>query len=665
MISIERRTLDNPLTEASPTAHPPLRNEVWPWLLAALLVVIAPLVVQLPVWLMAVWLAAAGWRWLAAARAWPMPRRWLLVPVTLMLIGGLLLQYGTLLGRDAGVALLVAMTAMKLLEARTMRDAQVLVFLGCFLLMANLLFSQEIPMIFHLVLAVVLLVTAQLLSQHNRPGLNGLRALRLSGVMLAQALPVMLILFVLFPRIPGPLWGLPEDAHGGLTGLGNEMSPGSINELIQSNKVAFRVRFDAAAPGSELLYWRGPVLWWFDGRSWRGLDESRREQPRFEPLGGRFDHTVMLEPHGQRWLLALDLPGGGPDNSGFTSSNMLLHRDRINTRMQYRVSSYTRHLSDPLQNVERQRGLQLPSRLNPRARELAGQWRRDYADPAAIVQAGLRYFRQHPFYYTLQPPLLGSESNIDEFLFETRRGFCEHYAGSFAFLMRAAGIPARVILGYQGGEPNDDYMIVRQSDAHAWVEVWLDDRGGWTRVDPTAAVAPQRIEQGLFASIDDPGSLPFMARRDSTLMRDLALVWDSVNMAWNRWVLAYGPEEQREFLSGLGFGEIGWREMTIAMIVLLGMVPLMALTWLLLRRHRALDPATRLYLRLCKRLARKGLPRHPHEGPLDYTRRVAEQRPDLAAHLRLAGTLYARLRYSEAHARELQRLRRLVQQLRP
>lgn len=664
-----RRATDRRATDRRATVpravEAPLLAGIWPWLLVALLVTIAPQVVRLPLWLTAVWVIAAGWRWLAVSRSWSLPNRWLLLPVTLALIGGLLLHYGTILGRDAGVALLAAMTAMKLLEARTVRDAQVLVFLGYFLLMANLLFSQEIPMIPHLVVAVVLLINVQLLSQHNRSGLDGRRALRMSAVMLAQALPVMLILFLLFPRIPGPLWGLPKDAHSGLTGLSNEMSPGSINELIQSDRVSFRVRFDDQPPTAALRYWRGPVLWWFNGRSWRGIDETRREQPRFQPLGGRHDYTVTLEPHGERWLLALDLPGSRPPDSGFTSSNLLLHRDRVNSRMQYSLSSYTRYLSDPLNDLEQRRGLQLPGDLNPRARELASRWRTEHADPAAIVREGLHYFREQPFYYTLQPTLLGTENNIDEFLFESRRGFCEHYAGSFAFLMRAAGIPARVVLGYQGGELNDDYLIVRQSDAHAWVEVWLDQQGGWTRIDPTAAVAPQRIEQGLFASIDEPGGLPFMARRDGSLLRDLALIWDSVNNAWNMGVLAYGPERQREFLSGLGFGEIDWREMTIAMIVLLGLVPLIAVALLILRRRRTLDPASRLYLRLCGRLARSGLPRRPHEGPLDYTRRVAAERPDLAARLELAGRLYARLRYSEPQNRELQELRRLVQFLRP
>ena len=646
-------------------ADAPLQLGVWPWLLMALLLAVAPQALRLPLWLTAVWLVAVVWRWLIARRDASLPSRWVLLPLTLALMGGVLLHYGTVFGRDAGVALLAAMTAMKLLETRSVRDAQVVVVLGYLLLMANLLFSQEIPMILYLVFVLLLLVNAQLLSQYNRRGLETRRALRLTASMLLQALPIMLILFILFPRIPGPLWGLPKDAYSGLTGLSDEMSPGSINELILSDKVAFRVDFATDPPSPAQRYWRGTVLWRFDGRVWRGIEESHSPQPRYQPLGGAFEHTVTLEPYGQRWLLALDLPGVGPAGSVFSSANILKQRDRVNTRIQYQVTSYTEYRSHPLSDWERQHSLQLPERLNPRSRALAERWRAEYDDPLAIVAAGLRYIREQPFFYTLRPPVLFSQDNIDEFLFRTQRGFCEHYAGSFTFLMRAAGIPARVVLGYQGGEFNNDYLIVRHSDAHAWVEVWLEAQGGWQRVDPTAAVAPQRIEQGLFASIDEPDGLPFMARHTASMLRDLALMWDSVNNGWNRWVLAYGPERQREFLSGLGLGPIDWRQMTLAMVVLLSVVPLVALAGLLWRRHRALDPATRVYLRLCQRLARHGFPRHPHEGPLDYTHRVAAQRPDLATGLQLAGRLYARLRYQAATEGDLQRLRRVVQTLRP
>jgi protein-glutamine gamma-glutamyltransferase len=648
------------------TEQPVLTVAVWPWLLAALALSLAPHALRLPLWLSMLWLAAAGGRWWLATRHRPVPNRWMLLVLTLALSIGLYLHYGTLLGRDAGVALLTAMCAMKILETERERDGRVLLVLGYLLLMANLLFSQEIPMVLFLVAALVLLVAAQLvLLRQGRP-LPARVALAESGRLLAAAIPVMLILFVLFPRIPGPLWQLPDDARAGLTGLDDEMSPGSIDRLIQSDEVAFRVRFPERRPPPAQRYWRGPVLWRYDGRSWRADDELLRQNLPYEPLGESLRQRITLEPHGRRWLYALDRPGSLPPRAIFTSTYQLRRREPVEQRLQYDVDSYTEHRSGELSGFEQRRYLQLPREGNSRARALAARWRLEHDTPGAVVAAALRYLREQPFFYTLQPPLLDGPDQVDQFLFGTRRGFCEHYAGSFTVLMRAAGIPARVVLGYQGGEWNGDYLIVRQSDAHAWVEVWLAEQGGWVRVDPTAAIAPQRIEQGIYAAVENPEVLPFMARRGSEdqWLRDLALTWDSINNAWNLWVLAYGPERQREFLSGLGLGRIDWREMILGLTGLLSLVALAAFVHLAWRRRGVTDPAARIYRRMCARLARRGLPRKPGEGPLDYADRVAQARPELAETVGAISQSYARLRYRESDPAELRRLRRLARTVR-
>ena len=281
------------------------------------------------------------------------------------------------------------------------------------------------------------------------------------------------------------------------------------------------------------------------------------------------------------------------------------------------------------------------------------------------LQAALDFYRQQPFYYTLSPPLLAEQSSIDDFLFNTRRGFCEHYAGSFVYLMRTAGVPARVVLGYQGGEANEDYFIVRQSDAHAWAEVWLAGRG-WVRIDPTAAVAPDRVEQGLFAAVDDTADLPLLARRDSSLLRWLALNWDALNNNWNEWVLAYNDDRQQRFLSSLGLGQIDWREMTIALLLAMGGVILVALLLYLLRQQRQCDPLARLYQRFCDKMARAGLPRLAQEGPQTYTNRIALQRPELARAVRDIGGTYEQLRYADGAAgrAEIRQLRQQINRLR-
>jgi len=532
------------------------------WLTLTLALAVAPHVNELPIWLAPTFFAIAAWRGSIAIRQQPLPPRWLLFMLALLATAGVLISYKSLLGRDPGVALLTAMTACKLLETRGLRDGVVLVFLGYLLVMSTLLYSQEIPMVAYLLVVVTLMLASQMLIHRQHAGLTALAPLRLAGKMVLVALPVMLVLFVLFPRIPGPLWGLPKDAHKGRTGLSGQMEPGTISELIQSGEVAFRVRFTGDIPSPRQLYWRGPVLWNFDGRRWTRRNELPFKQPLpLIPEGPALDYTVLLEPSNRRWLLALDLPASLPPHAGMTRSFQVLREQPVNEVYRYKISSYLQYRTGALTASERFLGLRLPSQSNPRAQELAEEWRARDPRPEALVNAALTLFREQSFFYTLSPSLLGFHS-VDEFLFRTREGFCEHYASAFVFLMRAAGVPARVITGYQGGQRNElgEYLIVRQSDAHAWAEVWLDGRG-WVRIDPTAAVAPNRVQQGIYAALADTDTLPFLSRRggDYEWLRRLALNWDTLNIEWNEWVLSYGPDRQKEFLSGLGFGAVDWR----------------------------------------------------------------------------------------------------------
>lgn len=652
------------LTAVSPPAKREaslLTSTALVWLTLTLALAVAPHAAELPIWLAPAFFVIAGWRTFIAVRVKPLPPRWLLLAFAVLATVGVLFDYRTLFGRDAGVALLTAMTACKLLEARSLRDGVVLVFLGYLLVMSNLLFNQDIPMVAYLLGVVTLMLVSQMLIHRQHAGLTALMPLRLAGKMVLVAIPVMLVLFVLFPRLPGPLWGLPKDAHQGRTGLSGQMEPGTISELIQSGGVAFRTRFTGAIPPPEQLYWRGPVLWNFDGRRWTQRDESLSQTPiAFMSKGPALDYAVILEPNNQRWLFALDLPASLPPRASMTSAFQLLRDQPVNEVYRYEVRSYPQYRTGELAASERFLGLRLPAQSNPRARELAQQWLARDPRPEKLVTAALSLFREQPFYYTLTPPLLGFHS-VDEFLFRTREGFCEHYASSFVFLMRTAGVPARVVTGYQGGERNElgDYLIVRHSDAHAWAEVWLEGRG-WVRVDPTAAVAPSRIQEGIYAALDDIDTLPFLARRggDYQWLRQLALSWDTLNIAWNEWVLAYGPDRQKKFLSGLGFGEVDWGEMTVAMIVALsGLgVIFMAMRWW---GHRPRDPVVRAWQQFCDRLARRGLARGPHEGPLNFTQRIAAQRPELAGSVQEIARLYAALRYgpitSSIAVRQLQR----------
>ncbi|MDR3416237.1 MAG: DUF3488 and transglutaminase-like domain-containing protein [Nevskia sp.] len=621
-------------------------------LLAVLAVVLGPHLQRLPLWELLLVVAVGLWRLLSTFRQWrPMPR-WARFGLTLGSFVGVYASFGNVAGQTAGVALLCIMASLKLTELNSRRDVMVMVLLMYFILVTHFLFSQEMWTAAHLLFCTVLITGLLVEANHADAALPLRVTLRLGARLVLHALPLMALLFVLFPRIPGPLWGLPTDAGAAQSGLSDEMAPGDIENLIESDQVAFRVQFLGPAPPADELYWRGPVLAFFSGRRWEAGTRPRDEEvPTAELNGPVYSYEMVLEPQRRRWLLALDLPGrvGLPQDAALTGDYQLVSNADVKERRLYRLSSHPHyHLQPELPEAQRKVFLQLPLASNPRARALAQQWRDQGLDDAGVVAAALQMFHGRNFYYTLHPPLLGRNS-VDEFLFDTHRGFCEHYSSSFTVLMRAAGIPARVVTGYQGGHKNDigDYYLVRQSDAHAWSEVWLGGRG-WVRVDPTAAVAPQRVEKGLGEALEGTGDLPAYldpSRATYQLRAMLEARWDWINAEWNRGVLGYGPELQQRFLNSLGL--VDWSDMilalTISISLFLGLVSLMLMRQLI-PRHEP-DPALRLWHKAQKRLARAGLRQAPGEGPQDFAQRVARARPDLAAAVQQVCSLYLRQRY--------------------
>jgi transglutaminase-like putative cysteine protease len=638
------------------------------WLLAGLALVVAPHTPRLPWWLNLIALILFAWRTYLALGERALPKKWLL---TLFVVGGVIgiyLTYRTIFGRDSGVALLVLFLSLKLLELKTDRDAMVLVLLTYFLALTNFFYSQTLPTA-GLMLASVLVNTASLV-HFAAPG-RPLRAnLRTAGILLAQAAPVMLILFFLFPRVQGPLWGLPQDAYSGVTGLSDAMSPGLISRLSQSDAIAFRVKFEKDQPRRAQLYWRGPVFWHFDGRTWRPGEFRAFGQPnakmQFEASDEPYDYEVTLEPHNHNWLFALELPAKLPPGASVTPDYMLISRTPVRARMRYDMRSYASFTTSSANEADEiRRGLQLPRGFNPKARELAQSWVASTDTDAGIAQKAFRYFREQGFVYTLEPPLLGRDS-VDEFLFGTKQGFCEHYASSFSFLLRAAGVPARVVTGYQGGElnPVDGYMIVRQSDAHAWVEAWLKGRG-WVRFDPTAAASPIRLESGVAAAVPATDPLPLLARTSMVWLIKVRYNWEALANKWNQLVLGYNPERQREFLSRVGMSEPSWENMALTLFWSIGALLALLTAWLL-RHMRTLDPVQRLWLRFCARLAKRGSARAGHEGPADFVERSALRHPAEAERIRAIGARYIDLRYGElSDPRLLAELRALVREFKP
>lgn len=650
--------------------YPALTKRGLALLLLALGAAAAPHVTHLPWPIVLLALGCGGWRWKVAAANWPFPGGILRAALTAVVCAAVAFHWGTVFGRDPGTALLVTMLALKLLEVRTYRDAMLSLFLGCFLVVTMAFHSQEIPVALALIAALVIAVCAMI--ELNTWGGQAPVTERLKQAigMLAWAAPAMVAMFILFPRLPTPLWGLPSDAHGGVTGLAEKMSPGEISSLAESDAIAFRVQFDGRIPAADVLYWRGPVLWHTDGRSWSASPERRlpagSNGPGFEPLGDPLSYSVMLEPSRQRWLFALDLPYTVPSGALFTEDMMLLSDRPLAEQRHYQVTSYASYRTGPLSAFERVRALQLPQ-TNPRAMDLGRSWGETATTADEVLRLALAYFRSEPFYYTLTPPRLQSSDPIDEFLFGSRRGFCEHYAAAFTILMRAAGVPARVVTGYQGGEinPVGNYLVVRQRDAHAWAEVWLPEKG-WTRIDPTAAVAPERIERGS-SELRERG--PFGMRsalRESSLgelVYRAQQSWDAISVRWDAWFLAYGPELQRAALSRVGLRS--WLAMVAAMI---GATLLILILALMVRRRSSaiMDPVQIAYQGFRRKLARGGVDAAPSEGPAAFASRVKALRPELADDIDLITGLYVTMRYgNHRNAADVVRLRRAVARFRP
>jgi len=627
--------------------------------------VIAPHAVHLPTWILALVAVVLLARFYVGWRHRKLPNKWLLIAIALVCTAAIALSYRTLYGRDVGVAILTVMMALKVLEMSGPRDTMVVVLLAYFLVVTNFFYSQSIPTALYMVLVVWVITATMIGLQHQvgRPKL--VPVLRHAATLILQGIPIMLALFLLFPRVQGPLWGLPQINYSAKSGLSESMAPGDVSSLSLSDAVAFRVLFATQPEKPAQLYWRGPVLWNYDGRTWRaGLSLTAREL-KVEALGPPLRYTVTMESHDRYWLFAIDLPLVVPTDAYLTTDYQLLSRRIVRDRLRYDMQSSPQYRIGVDESPGTLRLAQrLPPEASPRARALVAQWRAQGGSDRDMVSRALSLFRDQPFTYTLEPPKLNADP-VDQFLFETRSGFCEHYASAFTFLMRAAGIPARVVTGYLGGEVNpvDGYVVVRQSDAHAWSEVWLPGEG-WVRVDPTAAVSPLRIERGLAAAVPEIDR-PLLARNSFDWLKQARYAWDAVANTWNQWVLGYNPDRQMRFMAQFGLAEVTWQNMVIILIAVSGII-ILALSLALLFRINAQrpDPVQRAYLSYCDAMAKRGAARKPSEGPRDFAARVSMQFPELRETAQKISGLYVSLRYGGGDSRgKLQALRDAVRTL--
>jgi len=629
----------------------------------------------LPLWLTAIAFGFLFWRLIIENFALRVPGRairWLLLLLTVVLV---FRHYGTLLGRDAGVAYLTLLVSLKILEIRSLRDYLLVVFLIFLVVLGAFLFSQTMVTAMYSMLVVI--VTLHALVRLNSPyPLRQRQTALVVIVLVMQALPLLMVMYLLFPRIQGSLWSLPVDSHSGRTGMSDSVSPGSINQLYEDDTIAFRAEFEGNPPPSELLYWRIFVLSETDGRQWlrhKGPSDGSRALThiaRSEPIR----YTVLLEPHGQKWIPSLELVSSRAPYTHRADGYILRSNRPVDNLKRYNLSSNLSYVTPPLSDQQIRHNSFWSREPSQRVKDLVLNWQVRGQEPRDIVRQGLDLFAQDPFRYTLTPPLLTGDT-LDEFLFESRAGYCEHYASAFAALMRLSGIPARLVVGYQGGEWNEagDYMIVRQSDAHAWTEVWLHP-DGWVRVDPTAFIAPERIELGADAlrrleaqgagigllSINEARKMiaPGLGRR---LWSELSMRWDNINNSWNKWVMAYGPSAQLELLRLVGFRNPDWINVVAGMVLSIMVLMLITAIVLMLRSRQKVDPAARLYQRFCKKLQKAGFERDPSEGPADYARRIIRAREDLREEVNRITQTYITLRYGRQNIAAIPMLRKQVQ----
>ncbi|MFP3455384.1 DUF3488 and transglutaminase-like domain-containing protein [Psychrobacter sp. SIMBA_152] len=622
------------------------------WVLIAQVVVVLPHAAHLPLWLI-------GFATISIAAQLPyikakfkklshLKRIYQSVQMLGFLLGllGLWLTYNTAFGLDMGVAFLVLCLVSKLWELYKRRDAYVVLNLSLFVLAALFLMDQGLLTTLEVIVGAVIVLLA-FIALNDDSNASGDGRLRTLGVLGVGALPLLVVLFLFFPRLP-PLWSVQLSGQQATTGVSDSMSPGDFANLGQSTELAFRVEFADERPPQQQLYWRGLVFSDFDGVTWRPAPQkdqwsSRLQAPAWiqnafatvpdEERAAPVNYKVILEPTQQNWLFGLDYPFSQQQDINTTSEFTLSKDQPVTQQLRYDVLQFAQMRIDPvLTEASRLENLALPNEGNPQSRALAKQlFEQSGSDPVRYIAAIEQWINRTEFRYTLSPPRLNT-NRIDEFLFETKAGFCEHYSSSFTFMLRAAGIPARVVAGYQGGEPsrNGNVWEVRQMDAHAWTEVWLEGQG-WVRVDPTAFVAPERVEQGMNTMTEQQGAAMFgngasaqISYQQYQMLQTLRRLSDQASYYWQKDVVGYDQDKQADsLLKWFNISSIMQQIIWLATSAVSVMAILVFVIWY--RRRKRWHPADLPLAQLSKRVAKhdKLLARNDNEGQLAWLERLA------------------------------------------
>ncbi|OQK15260.1 transglutaminase [Methyloprofundus sedimenti] len=590
------------------------------------------------------------WRFVCVWYPAYLPNQLLIFLLLLSGISLLVIMHQGVFGRDAGTAVFLVALAMKLLEIKTLRDVYLIVYLAFIVAATQFLYLQNILMAAYILLVCVsLLVTLIIINNANQ---SNLASLKTAGKILFQALPLMIILFIFFPRVEAPRWSFLQNENQAKSGLSDTLEPGSISQLGLSGELVFRAKFIGDLPPNAERYWRGPVFSYTDGKKWTQTRNTyfKRYLDKVSFTGKPYQYQLLMEPQAKNWVYGLDMPATYEWPLQENGNHQLLSSEPPGKRAEYKITSYAQYNTGYITKTELSDNLQLPNQVESRVEKLVTQLGGFNAPPEIFINNLFAYFRNNEFYYTLMPPLM-NEKPIETFLFDTRAGFCGHYASAFVYLMRVAGIPARIVSGYQGGTFNatGDFIEVRQANAHAWSEVWIQNKG-WVRYDPTTAIAPERIEQDVNIEQQIANNAVSFApiQLDSqtlSLLRQARNLWSSVDYNWHHWIINYDRRQQFSFLSGLGIDTL--RSMLYWLMGLVAVVTIFLAIYVLRKQTPVLDKAQIYYAKACRKLAKTGLIKQANEGANDFARRVSAQLPDIADSFDHITQLYVQIRYAK------------------
>lgn len=619
-----------------------------------MVVAVIPQLYRLPLWFAPMMVAVVAYRFYVQLRHIKKAYNVILMMVAIAALLLIVYSQGFGLSREISVTILITMTVLKLLETYRQRDALLVVMLCYFVAMTRFLYSQDLILVLYLLVSAW--VTTHALAvvnyAHGRSWFE-LKQIKASVGWLALALPFAVLFFVAFPRLGSPIWGSPDIFGEGKTGVSGEMSPGSIIELFMDDSPAFRVTFENnQKPDNNQLYWRGPVLSDFDGRTWsRQRFHRQRGTVAYPEQAPLINYNIEMEPNGRHFLFGLEVILSAPSGAYLSPSSYLFSTTRVNQLKHYHLDSVlTDRLYQRLTDHQRRQLADYPGGLNLKTQTMISQWQAENGTSVKLINKALNWFQQENYLYSYSPPPLNSEHVIDEFLYESKRGFCEHYASTFVMMMRMAGLPARVVTGYQGGVDMGDYLLVKQSDAHAWAEVYIDqpdhELGGyWQRVDPTSVVSPERLFQGSGNIINERRTF-----LDYPWLRQMRENMDKYRFRWNQWVRDFNVSKQQALFDAIGIKHRDGKDLAIVLLAVLFATGTLIFAWLWWRQRPKYTDLQQWYLRLLDLFKKEpAIYAHKDKGIEVLTKRILDSYPDVQKSLLDFQQCYLRIRYRQEH----------------